>query len=141
MPQKNSHRKQRIVAELTKDLAKIISQEVKDPSLGLISITNIELTADYAHAKIYCRAYGSVNNDDGVMAVEVLNTRASYLRNLLYKNWSIHTFPQFKFVHDVASTKGVVVDDAIRKAMKITGTEDANLKEDEDLTINQNTSL
>ena len=52
-------RAQRIGEQIARDLAELIPQEVRDPRVGLVTITGCEVTPDYAHAKVYFTVLGS----------------------------------------------------------------------------------
>ena len=45
-------RSQRVADQIQKDLAELIAMEVKDPRVGMVTLTEVQLTPDYAHAKI-----------------------------------------------------------------------------------------
>ena len=52
MPKEYS-RSQRVVEQIRRELAELIRLEVKDPRVGFITLTDVEITPDYAHAKVF----------------------------------------------------------------------------------------
>ena len=46
-------RSQRVADQIQKDVAELIAMEVKDPRVGMVTLTEVQLTPDYAHAKIF----------------------------------------------------------------------------------------
>ena len=52
-------RGQRVADQIARDVAELIPQEVRDPRVGLVTITGCEITPDYAHAKLYFTVIGS----------------------------------------------------------------------------------
>ena len=50
---KPSNRTTRVAQQMQMELAKLIPTEVKDPRLGMVTVTGVEVTRDFAHAKIY----------------------------------------------------------------------------------------
>ena len=50
---KGFSRRDRVSEQIRRELAELIRTELKDPRVGLVSITDVEVSADYAHAKIY----------------------------------------------------------------------------------------
>ena len=53
MKRKSFQRSDRIAEQVRRDLAELIQGELKDPRVGMISLTEVELTPDYAHAKVF----------------------------------------------------------------------------------------
>ena len=55
MPRDHS-RALRIAEQIRRELAELIRLELKDPRVGMVTLTDVEVSADYAHAKIFFRA-------------------------------------------------------------------------------------
>ena len=102
--------------QIQKDLARLIPQEVRDPRVGLVTLTGCEITPDYAHAKVCFTVIGA----EPEQAREGLNAAAGMLRNHLFKLLSIHTVPTLHFEHDTSVAKGFEMDRLIAEAMKQT---------------------
>jgi ribosome-binding factor A len=118
MKKKSPHRNQRVTAELIKDLSKLISQEIKDPRLGFITVQSVDLTADYSQAKVYVSVLGSPSQQK--TSIDVLNEKAGFLHSLLYKIWRIHTIPTLRFIYDDTQDKGFAMDILIKQAIAST---------------------
>ena len=106
----------RVDEQIQKDLARLIPQEVRDPRVGLVTLTGCEITPDYAHAKVYFTVIGA----EPEQAKQGLNAAAGMLRNHLFKLLSIHTVPTLHFEHDTSVAKGFEMDRLIDEAMKQT---------------------
>lgn len=106
----------RVADQIQKDLARLIPQEVRDPRVGLVTLTGCEITPDYAHAKVYFTVIGAKPEQ----AKQGLNAAAGMLRNHLFKLLSIHTVPTLHFEHDTSVAKGFEMDRLIDEAMKQT---------------------
>ena len=106
----------RVADQIQKDLARLIPQEVRDPRVGLVTLTGCEITPDYAHAKVYFTVIGA----EPEQAKQGLNAAAGMLRNHLFKLLSIHTVPTLHFEHDTSVAKGFEMDRLIDAAMKQT---------------------
>ena len=63
MKRKSFQRSDRIAEQVRRDLAELIQGELKDPRVGMISLTEVELTPDYAHAKVFFTTSGSEANE------------------------------------------------------------------------------
>ena len=107
---------------------------MKHPDLGFITIQGMELTPDYAHAKIYVSVLGSEKQQKN--SIQILNDKSGYLHSLLYKIWRIHTIPTLKFIYDDTQDKAFAMNKLIQNAIK-TNTDyndDAvNLRAEEDI--------
>jgi len=113
---KSPNRAQRVSDQIQRDLAELIAREVRDPRVGMVTISGIELTPDYAHAKVFFTVIGS----DPVSATAGLTAAAGHLHNLLFKRLSIHTIPRLAFVHDRSLEQGFAMDGLIRQALGTT---------------------
>lgn len=102
----------RVAEQIHKDLAELIPREVRDKRVGLITITGVEVTPDYAHAKVWFTTL----LDDAAGARQALQDRAGYLHSLLYKRLHIHTVPTLHFVHDTSVAHGVAMSRLIDEA-------------------------
>jgi len=87
------------VAELVrKELAQAIHQQIEDPRLGIVTLNEIKLSKDLAHAKVYVSVLSETA--DPIKSVAVLNEAAGFLRTLLAKRIKIRTTPMLSFIHD-----------------------------------------
>jgi ribosome-binding factor A len=106
-------RGQRIADQIQRDLAELIRTEVGDPRVGLVTVSGVELTPDYAHAKVYFTVIGA----EADVAAAGLNSAAGHLHNLLFKRMRIHTVPRLHFVHDTSVERGFEIDRLIDQAV------------------------
>ena len=115
MPRQSStpHRIHRIADQIQRDLSELIPRELRDPRLGLITLSEVQLSPDYAHAKVYFTVLGA----EPQHAEAALNERAGYLHSLLFKRLRIHTVPMLHFVFDETTRKASEVDGLIRQAV------------------------
>lgn len=106
------NRNLRIAAQIARDLAELIPREIRDPRAMLVTITDVELTPDYAHAKIFFTTL----NEDCEGAREALQAKAGWLHSLLFKRLAIHTVPMLHFVHDKSVKEGAALSQLIDAA-------------------------
>lgn len=105
----------RVAEQVHHELAEMIRAEVKDPRVGLVTVTGVELTADYAHATVYF----TVLPDDPERLANTLAglKRASgFLRSQLGRRVRIHTTPELHFVHDRSIEHGMSMSRLIDEA-------------------------
>lgn len=120
-------RGQRVAEQIARDLAEIIPLEVRDPRVGLVTITGCEITPDYAHARVFFTVIGS----DPAQSEAGLAAAAGMLRNKIFKKLRIHTVPTLHFVHDTSVERGFEMDRVINEAMRQTRAVETNEADEE----------
>lgn len=103
MKKKGFQRSDRVAEQIRRDLADLIRTELKDPRVGMISLTAVELTPDYAHAKIF---FATLNSEHLEEIERGLKRAAGFLRRELGKRIHIHTLPELHFVYDSSIERG-----------------------------------
>jgi ribosome-binding factor A len=113
------NRSYRIADQIQRDVAELI-RELKDPRIGMVTINAVDVTPDYAHAKI---AFSVLVGD--VQACETaLNEAAGYLRNGLFKRLQIHTVPTLHFHFDRTTERAAELSALIQQANATRAKED-----------------
>lgn len=120
-------RGQRVAEQIARDLAEIIPLEVRDPRVGLVTVTGCEITPDYAHARVFFTVIGS----DPAQCEAGLTAAAGMLRNKIFKKLRIHTVPTLHFVHDTSVERGFEMDRVINEAMRQTRAVETNEADEE----------
>ena len=106
-------RSDRVAEQVRRDLADLIRNELKDPRVGMISLTAVELTPDFVHAKIF----SSTLDDDHLEEIERgLKRAAGFLRRELGRRIHIHTLPELHFVFDRSIEHGISLSRLIDQA-------------------------
>ena len=103
MKKKGFQRSDRVAEQVRRDLADLIRTELKDPRVGMISLTAVELTPDYAHAKVF---YATLNSDHLEEIEQGLKRAAGFLRRELGRRIHIHPVPELHFVYDNSIENG-----------------------------------
>jgi ribosome-binding factor A len=106
------NRNVQIADQIQRDLSELIAREVKDPRIGLVTIQSVELTPDYAHAKVY---FTTLTGEPAATQV-ALNHAAGHLHNLLFKRLHIHTVPTLHFHYDKTIERAVEMSRLIDEA-------------------------
>jgi ribosome-binding factor A len=118
-------RSRRIAEQIQRELSDIIRLELKDPRVGMITITDVEMTVDNAHAKVFFTVLGQQPRIDEAAAG--LQHAAGYLRSQLAQRIKIRVVPQLHFEYDASIERGIrlsqlidaaVADDKKRKRRK-----------------------
>lgn len=116
-PQRNI----RIADQIQRDLSQLIARELKDPRVGMPTISAVELSPDYAHAKVYF----SLLVGDTQEAEDALNQAAGFLRNHLFRRLHIHTVPTLHFFYDASVERASEMDVLIKTALQSSSVSDA----------------
>lgn len=87
----------RVAEQVRRDLADLIRSELKDPRVGMISLTAVELTPDYAHAKVF---FTTLNSEHLPEIEQGLKRASGFLRRELGRRIHIHTLPELHFIYD-----------------------------------------
>ncbi len=101
----------RVADQIQRDLAELI-RGLKDPRVGMVTISAVEVTPDYAHAKVHF----SVLVGDAEATGQALNEAAGFLRNGLFRRLQIHTVPTLHFHFDRTTERAVAMNALIREA-------------------------
>jgi ribosome-binding factor A len=119
---KGFSRRDRISEQIRRELAEVIRTKLRDPRVGMISLTDVQLSADYAHAKVF---FSSLAGSDSLDVVQAgLQNAAGFLRSELGKRISIHMTPQLHFVFDESLERGAQLSKLISEAAAISGQSD-----------------
>jgi ribosome-binding factor A len=122
---KDFPRSRRIAEQVQRELSDIIRLELKDPRIGMITLTDVEVTRDNAHARVYFTLLGGESRVEE--AREGLQHAAGYLRSQLARRLNIRVVPQLHFEYDASVERGArlsqlidtaVAEDARRKRRK-----------------------
>ena len=112
---KDYPRSRRIAEQVQRELADIIRLELKDPRVGLITITDVEVTPDHKLAKVFFTLLG----DEARIAEATrgLSNAAGFLRSELARRFEMRSVPSLMFVHDASVERGARLSQLIDAAV------------------------
>jgi ribosome-binding factor A len=113
-----SGRGARVAEQIHHELAEMVRGELKDPRVGLVTLTGVDLTPDYAYATVWF----SVLPDDPAtleLTLQGLRRAAGFLRSQLGRRVRIHTTPELRFVHDPSVGRGASMSALIDAANSV----------------------
>lgn len=119
MPRDHS-RTLRIADQIQRELAELIRTDVKDPRIGMLTLTGVEVSQDYAHAKVYYTMLGGEN--DHFLAQNGLEHASGFLRGHLLHRLKLRVIPQLHFIYDESIERGVHLSNLIDEAVSQEGT-------------------
>ena len=111
-------RSARIAEEIQRSLAELIRLEVRDPRVGLVTLTGVELSRDQSHAKVFFTVLGPESAAE--QALEGLGRAAGFLRSELSHQLTTRKVPELHFAFDDSVERGVrlsrLIDEAVAPA-------------------------
>ncbi len=109
-------RTRRVADQIQRELATLIRDEIRDPRVGSVTVSEVEVSRDMAHARVYMTVLGAAA-DESETAAEVLNGAAGYLRRELGRRMKLRTVPALHFFHDTSFDRGAeltrLIDEAV----------------------------
>lgn len=112
---KNPSRLGRIADQIQKDLAELIRTQIKDPRVGMVTLTGVEVSSDHHHAKVFFTTLGGP--ESVAKATSGLDHAAGFLRSQLAKGLKLRIMPELHFHYDDSVERGVrlskLIDDAV----------------------------
>ncbi|HUO79675.1 MAG TPA: 30S ribosome-binding factor RbfA [Steroidobacteraceae bacterium] len=110
------HRSQRVGEQIQRLLAELIRREVKDPRVGLVTITAVEVSRDLTHAKVFFLPFDQRRPADEVGAA--LASAAGFLRIHLKKQLGMRSVPELRFLPDESIERAARVSALISAAVR-----------------------
>lgn len=108
-------RAERVNVHLQRELAALVQQEIREPSLGMVTVSGVEVSKDLAYAKVYVTLLGNSKTNDE--AIAHLNNAAGFLRHLLAPRLTMRTVPNLKFVFDPSVEQGARINQLIHESV------------------------
>lgn len=108
------NRSERVAGQIRRELSKLIQMEVRDPDIGFISLSDVEVTRDLAHAKVFITVF---EDDKAQQTIKALKGAAKFLRHRLSQEMRIRSVPELHFHHDASVETGQKMDQLINQAL------------------------
>ncbi|ATG58723.1 MULTISPECIES: 30S ribosome-binding factor RbfA [Pseudoalteromonas] len=123
-------RTDRVGQQIQKEIAVILQREIKDPRLGMVTVSAVEVSRDLSYAKIFITVFNTKDEDAAKQSAKVLNEATGYIRSLLGKRIRARIMPELKFV----------VDNSLMEGMRISNLVDTIIREDNAKHVNEDDS-
>jgi ribosome-binding factor A len=112
-------RTQRVAQELQKEIAIILQREIKDPRLGMVTVSGVDLSRDLVYAKVFVTFLNDQDQQQIDKGIRILNDAVGFIRTLVGKAMRLRVVPQLTFVYDNSLVEGMrmsnLVTDVVRK--------------------------
>ncbi len=131
--QRGFARTERVAEQIRRDLSELIRTELRDPRVQQVSITAVEVTPDYSHAKIFYTALVAESEREAL--AQGLKRAAGFLRHELSRMLMLRTVPELHFEYDTSVERGIslssLIDSAVSRTAEDSADESANEVDDE----------
>ena len=111
MAQQLSYRNERVNELMRRELVLLLKQEIKDPRLKQVVITDVIVSRDLTSAKVFF----SVDADSNKIVVSLLNKASGFFRSSLSKTLDLRHTPTLSFIYDTTPNTGARIDDLLSK--------------------------
>ena len=112
---KQSQRLLRVADQIQRELADILRAELKDPGVGMITLTGVEVSTDLAHAKVFFTTLGDA--EALARTHHGLRRAAGFLRRALGHRLKVHNIPELHFEYDASVEHGIRLSQLIDAAV------------------------
>lgn len=115
----NPHRQEKLGELFAAELSDLLRTRVKDPRVGFASITHVEVSGDYRHAKIYVSVLGS--EEERNETIKALKHATGFLRHELAGRVVLRYMPELVFKLDTSIEQGSRILELIRQSERESG--------------------
>ncbi len=113
---KEFSRSRRVGEQIQRELAELVQRELKDPRLGMITISAVEVSRDMSVAKVFFTVFGDENHDEK-QSLEGLERASGFLRRELGHRMRLRSVPELRFQYDHSIEKGSRLSALINEAV------------------------
>ena len=111
----NQQRLRRVADQIQRELSGLLRAELRDPRVGMITLTGVEVSPDLAHAKVFFTTLGDA--EALARSATGLRRAAGFLRSELGHRLKLRVTPELRFVHDASVERGVRLSQLIDAAV------------------------
>ena len=110
-------RTQRVADQIQRELAALIQREVKDPRVGMATVSAVEVSRDLSHAKVFVTVLnGGEDQQEIIESVKALNNASGFLRSQLGQRMKLRIVPTLRFHFDDSLSRGNYLSNLIDQA-------------------------
>ena len=106
-------RTDRVAQQIQKEIAVILQREIKDPRLGMVTVSAVEVSRDLSYAKVFITVFNTDDEDKAKQSAKILNEATGYIRSLLGKRIRARIMPELRFVIDNSLMEGMRISNLV----------------------------
>ncbi|MGR6981847.1 30S ribosome-binding factor RbfA [Testudinibacter sp. P27/CKL/0425] len=111
------NRSQRVAQEIKKEIAVILQREVKDPRIGMVTVSDVELSRDLVYAKVFVTFLFDQDEQAVKQGMDGLEKASGYIRSLLGKAMRLRIVPELRFEYDNSLVEGMRMSNLVSKVL------------------------
>ncbi|MDO4430592.1 MAG: 30S ribosome-binding factor RbfA [Lonepinella koalarum] len=111
-------RSDRVAQELQKEVAVILQREVKDPRIGMVTVSDVEVSKDLAYAKVFVTFLFDQDEVAVEQGMKGLEKAAPYIRTLLGKAMRLRIVPELRFIYDQSLVEGMRMSNLVTNVIR-----------------------
>ena len=115
---RSSGRPQKLGDLIQREVSDLVRQELRDPRVGMITITSVDVSPDLSHAKVF---FTMLEKQKLADTLQGLKRSAGFLRSQLAKRIKMYTTPELRFAYDESVERGDRLSRLIDSALKKNG--------------------
>ncbi|HEC8324089.1 TPA: 30S ribosome-binding factor RbfA [Providencia rettgeri] len=119
---KEFSRAQRVAQEMQKEIAIILQREIKDPRIGMATVSGVELSRDLAYGKVFVTFFNITNDksEEEMVAdgIKALNEAAGFIRSLIGKAMRLRIIPELTFEYDNSLVDGMRMSNLVSNVIR-----------------------
>jgi len=119
-----TQRQERVGQLLREEISRIIERQLKDPRIGMVTVTDVKVTPDLRHARVFVSIYGS--EDEARESFERIERAAGFIRSELAKeHLRIRYLPELEFRLDESIARGARIFELLEQVKRESHSEDS----------------
>ncbi|MCY9692446.1 30S ribosome-binding factor RbfA [Paenibacillus alginolyticus] len=103
----------RVGEQIKKELSQIVQSELKDPRIGFLTVTGVEVTNDLSLARVFLSVMGT--EEEKTATLKALSVGSGYIRSELGKRIRLRKIPELQFKFDASIDYGSHIDNLLHK--------------------------
>ena len=111
-------RSDRVAQELKKEVAVILQREVKDPRIGMVTVSDVEVSRDLAYAKIFVTFLFDNDQEAINQGMKGLEKASPYIRSLVGKAMRLRIVPELRFIYDESLVEGLRMSNLVSNVFR-----------------------
>jgi len=112
MARRPSHRPERVGELIRETVAAFLTEHVRDPRIGFVTVTGVEVSADLGHARVRVSVMGT--DEERARSLEGLESAARFLRAQLSRELHLRTSPELRFELDRGLEHALRIDQVLK---------------------------
>lgn len=116
--QRDFSRTDRVAQQVQQEIAMILQRDFKDPRVGWVTVSAVEVSKDLAYVKVFVTLLGQEDQEDKIQeTIEILNKAKGFFRSEIGKRMRLRIVPEVKFEYDNSLVSGIEMSRKVDEAI------------------------